>query len=112
MKACRLPVVLLILLGVVPAPALAWAQLGHRLVAELAYSRLSQPARAQVARLLAGEPDPTLGGTASWADDLRDTDPQRFKATSRWHYINSRDGSCDFVLERDCPDGDCIVTAI
>ncbi len=27
---------------------------------------------------------------------LRGSDPQRFKATSRWHYINSQDGSCGF----------------
>jgi hypothetical protein len=65
-----------------------------------------------VARLLAGERDPTLAGIASWADSLRDSDPQRFKATSPWHYINSRDGSCNLVLERECPDGNCIVGAI
>jgi len=107
----RLPAVL-ILLGLFPAPVFAWAQLGHRLVAELAATRLTQPVQAQVAGLLASEPDPTLGGIASWADSLRDSDPPRFKATSPWHYINSRDGSCSFALERDCPDGNCIVGAI
>jgi nuclease S1 len=112
MKPRRLRVVLLVLLGLVPAPLLAWAQLGHRLVAELASAHLTPPARAQVASLLAGEPDPTLGAIASWADGLRESDPQRFKATSPWHYINSQDGSCDFMLERDCPDGRCIVAAI
>ena len=102
----------LVLVGLVPAPAFAWAQLGHRLVAELAATRLTQPARAQVTELLADEPDPTLAGIASWADNLRDSDPPRFKATSPWHYINSRDGSCKLVPERDCPDGNCIVGAI
>jgi hypothetical protein len=107
----RLPAVL-ILLGLSPVPAFAWAQLGHRLVAELAAARLTQPAQAQVAALLADEPDPTLAGIASWADNLRDSDPPRFQATSSWHYINSRDGSCNLMLERDCPDGNCIVGAI
>jgi hypothetical protein len=108
----RLPVLFLVVAGLVPAQAFAWAQLGHQLVAELASTRLTPQAKTQLARLLAGEPDPTLGGVASWADDLRYTDPQRFKATSGWHYIDSKDGSCAFVLERDCPDGNCIVAAI
>src|SRR5690606_14079888 len=69
-------------------------------------------AKAEVARLLAGEADPSLGGVASWADDLRDSDPARFKATSRWHYLNARGGGCDFDLERDCPGGGCVVGAI
>jgi hypothetical protein len=110
MKLRRLSV--LVWLGLAPAPAFAWAQLGHRLVAELAAAHLTQPAQAQVAALLSDEPDPTLAAVASWADNLRDSDPQRFNVTSSWHYINSRDGSCNLVLERDCPDGSCIVGAI
>lgn len=112
MKPYRLFALLLAALGLAPLPAAAWSQLGHRLVAELASSRLTPQARAQVAQLLAGEPDPTLGGVSDWADDLRSTDPARFKATSAWHYIDSRDGSCAFVIARDCPDGNCVVGAI
>jgi len=109
----RLPSALLcILLASVPLPSFAWAQFGHRLVGELAASRLTARARAEVARLLAREPEPTLGGVADWADELRDTDPQRFKATAAWHYIESKDGSCAFAPPRDCPDGNCVVTAI
>ncbi len=102
----------LVLASLVPASAFAWAQLGHRMVGDLASTRLTPQAKAQVAQLLAGEIDPTLGGVGSWADDLRSTDPERFKATSRWHYIDSKDGGCGFVLPRDCPDGNCIVSAI
>lgn len=93
-------------------PVLAWSPLGHRLVAELAARQLTPAASAEVERLLAGEPDPTLGGIANWADQLRYTDPARFKATSRWHYINAQGGGCDFDLARDCPNGDCVVGAI
>lgn len=92
--------------------ALAWAPLGHALVGELAQRHLDPKARAEIARLLAGEPTPTLAGVASWADELRSTDPERFKATSRWHYINAKGGGCDFDLVRDCPDGDCVVGAL
>lgn len=104
-------VIALLCLGVV-STAFAWSRLGHGLVGELAERHLDPVAKAEVARLLAGEPDPTLGGVASWADDLRNTDPERFKATSRWHYINAKGGGCAFDLARDCPDGNCVVGAI
>ena len=92
--------------------AYAWSRLGHGLVGELAARHLDPVARAEVARLLAGERDPTLSGVASWADDLRNTDPERFKQTSRWHYINAKGGGCGFDMARDCPNGDCVVGAI
>lgn len=111
----RLPTVVILsfLLTVLPAlPALAWSALGHRMVGELAQRHLSAQAKAEVATLLAGEPNPTLGGVATWADDMRTADPERFKTTSRWHYINAQGGGCGFDLARDCPDGNCVVGAI
>jgi hypothetical protein len=94
-------------------PALAWSALGHRLVGELAERHLSPAAEAEGKRLLAGEQDPTLAGVADWADRLRDLDPERFKATSRWHYVNTPPGAdCDYVPPRDCPDGQCVIAAI
>ncbi len=100
-----------VLLLLAPA-ALAWSALGHRLVGELAERHLNPVAQAEVAALLAGEPDPrTLAGVATWADRLRDRDPPRFKATSRWHYMGTV-GSCEFVPARDCPNGECVVGAI
>lgn len=107
----RLLLAALLCLGVT-STALAWAPLGHALVGELAQRHLDPKAQAEVATLLAGEPAPTLAGVASWADDLRNTDPERFKATSRWHYINARGGGCDFDPARDCPDGDCVTGAL
>lgn len=107
-----LSIVLFLLLCTLAPAAFGWARLGHQLVAELAWRHLDPAARAQVAQLLAGEPEPTLAGIASWADDLRNSDPTRFKQTSNWHYINARGGGCDFQLLRDCPDGACVVGAI
>jgi len=95
------------------APALAWSVLGHQLVGELAQRHLSPAVNAEVETLLAGEPEPSLAGVAAWADRLRDLDPERFKATSRWHYVNTPPGeACAYVAERDCPDGECVVGAI
>jgi hypothetical protein len=95
------------------APAFAWSDLGHRLVGELAERHLDPRAEAEVQRLLAGEADPTLAGVATWADRLRDLDPPRFKATSRWHYADMPPGEgCHYVAARDCPDGECVIGAI
>ncbi|MBC7989939.1 MAG: S1/P1 nuclease [Luteimonas sp.] len=108
MPRLLLAVVLLLL-----APAAsAWSALGHRLVGALAERHLSPSAEVQVHALLAGEPDPTLAGVAYWADALRDNEPERFKQTSRWHYVNYPKDQCDYVAVRDCPDGNCVIGAI
>lgn len=103
---------ILVLTLVFSPAALAWSALGHRLVGELAGRHLTPAAQAEVHALLAGEPNPTLGGVAYWADALRDNEPDRFKQTSPWHYVNYPLGQCDFVPVRDCPDGNCVIGAI
>jgi nuclease S1 len=109
----RLPLVLTCLAALFAAPAAhAWSALGHRLVGELAQRHVDPATQEQIATLLAGEPDPTLGGVATWADDLRNASPERFKQTSRLHYLNTKDGTCNFDMARDCPDGQCVTGAI
>src|SRR6185503_11603780 len=100
------------MLALLAGPARAWGDLGHRLVGQLAQPLLTPKAAAGVAELLSGEPDPTLAGIANWADTLRASEPDRFHATSRWHYVNFPQGSCRFDAQRDCKDGDCVVRAI
>lgn len=92
--------------------AAAWSGQGHRLVARIADGELTPQAHAGVARLLAGEPDPTLSGVASWADDLRKSDPDLGKRSAPWHYVNLGENDCSYVPARDCPDGDCVVEAL
>lgn len=111
----RLPAVFILsflLTLLATSPVLAWSGMGHRMVGELAQRHLYPAARAEVALLLAGEPDPTLGGVAMWADTLRAESPEMYKLTSSWHYINTRGGGCAYDLARDCPDGNCVVEAI
>jgi nuclease S1 len=99
------------LLFVLASPeAAGWAKFGHRLIGELAERQLSPAAREEVSRLLAGEPDPTLGGVASWADDMRDLDG--WKWTAPLHYVRIHDPQCHFDAQRDCADGACVVGAI
>jgi hypothetical protein len=104
-------VVLLLLSLCVASPALGWGRDGHRIAADLAQRQLLPQARDEVARLLAGEPEPTLAGVADWADEQRSADPRDPRA--RWHYVNFRaGGACEYVPARDCPGGDCVVAAI
>jgi hypothetical protein len=104
----RLP--LLALLLACP-PALAWSELGHRTVAALAEAALTEDARAAVAALLAGEPEPSLAGVAAWPDRIREQDA--WKHTAPWHYLNfPEQAGCDYAPARDCPGGNCVVGAI
>lgn len=110
-------IALFLLLLATAGDALAWSEKGHRLVAELAQRRLSPAAEAEVARLLAGEPEPTLAGVASWADDMRAESRtgvnELGKRSERWHYLNFPRGTdCAYDPARDCPDGNCVVAAI
>ncbi|KLJ00973.1 S1/P1 nuclease [Luteimonas sp. FCS-9] len=110
----RRPVLLFCLLALAAASpsAFAWGKLGHRLVAQLAERDLTPQARAQVDALLAGEPEPTLGGIASWADELRERDPDLGRRSAKWHYVNIGESGCRYDPARDCPGGDCVVEAI
>ena len=108
----RIPKLLLACVLLCPFAAVAWSNLGHRMVGDIAQRHLTPAASAQVAALLQGEPEPSLAGVASWADDLRRSDPDAFKKTASWHYINFPVDTCAYRPERDCPDGNCVVGQI
>jgi hypothetical protein len=100
-----------------PGPASGWSRQGHQIVAELAAQDLTPEARREVAALLAGEPDPTLAGIATWADDIRAEsrvgEHALGKRSSRWHYVNFQRGAgCEYAPARECPGGNCVIGAI
>jgi len=94
------------------APAHAWGAQGHRLVAEVADSRLNPTTRAEVDRLLAAEPDPTLHAIAPWADQLRAKDPGLGKRSAGWHYVNIGEDDCHYQVQKHCRNGNCVVEAL
>lgn len=100
----------LLLFTAAPRPAQAWSGEGHRIVGILAAEMLDPAAQTAVADLLRDEPDPTLGGVAVWADEVRPEDA--WKHTAPWHYVNIRDGECHYAAARDCANGDCVIAAI
>lgn len=95
-----------------PASAHAWGPKGHRLVAGLAAAELTSQARAEAARLLRGEAEPTLAGVSNWADEVREHDPDLGKRSSPWHYVNLAEDGCAYRQSAHCPDGDCVIEAI
>lgn len=108
--------VLVVLTLASAAPARAWSDKGHRIVAMIASNRLAPAARAQVKALLADDPDGrTLPAVAAWADDVKKTTRPE---TERWHYVNIplSDRPVRFDAGRDCRfepgRGDCIVNAV
>ena len=70
------------------APAHAWGDLGHRVVALIAYHHLTEGAKSNVEALLAADADtltpPDIGSRATWADSYRSVNP----GTAAWHYVN------------------------
>lgn len=106
MKFARKRMVALVLLLATTRLAFAWGNEGHRLIASVADAQLSPSARAHVDQLLALEPGTTLASTSSWADEHRNP------ASAPWHYVNFPRGDCQYVKERDCPDGRCAIEAI
>lgn len=109
---------LLAALTLAPAPAYAWSEAGHRLIAELSYDELNPRARAEVERLIATDAaDPVEGcainsfGDASvWSDCVRRI--PSFRNQSSWHYDNIP--VCGAVPAREswCANGNCATVAI
>lgn len=100
------------LLCLAVAPAHAWGPRGHRLVGHLAQAQLTDAARAEAKRLLAGEKEPSLAGVSTWADELRGSDPELGRSSAPWHYVNIGENHCRYERDTHCPDGDCVVEAI
>jgi SAM-dependent methyltransferase len=106
-----------VLLLAVSGSAYAWGPEGHRVVGDIATRYLNAGARAQVAELLRydrladGEPSGrrTLGEVASWADEIKDFDWGRRRAS--WHYDDvSLCGNAEYA--RYCRNGRCASTQL
>ena len=87
--------------------ALAWGTEGHEVVALVAERLLTPEAAKRVGAILALEPGATLASVSNWADQTRT------RSTAPWHYVNlARDSDCIYVMQRDCPNGTCVVGAV
>lgn len=82
------------------------------MVAQLAQEQLTPRALAQVNDLLKDEKTPTMAGVASWADDLRDSDPALYRKTAKMHYINMGEDGCVYFPKTACKSGECVIAAL
>jgi len=112
----RAPLTLVLLLAA--TPAVAWSDLGHRTVADLAWRDLSHHSRREIRRLLRAEAElatpecrvRTLADAAVWPDCVRKF-PDRFGYSFPWHYADVRlCGPFDLKTQAACPAGKSCVT--
>jgi len=87
--------VLAVLMGMCPAAAYAWGDLGHEITGVIAYAHLSAAAKAKVDQILAADHDtltaPDFSSRATWADKYRNG----HRETADWHFVD---------IEIDHPD--------
>lgn len=126
-----------LLLALPAQQALAWGDLGHEVVADVANHYLSDKVRARVSQLLAednsGLVPQDIADEATWADHYRDSQrgappPTHYDQTHNWHFVNIEVGSDPATsLAQSChnfpslpasqpasagPTDDCVVTKI
>ena len=100
------------------APALAWGDYAHRLIAGMAMADLSPRARAQVRQILARGasvdtpacPLRTIEDASVWPDCVRGLG-DRFARQAPWHYQNI-DVCQPFDIRAKCADGNCVTAQI
>lgn len=108
MMKARILALALAISALFSTPAHAWDELGHRVVAQIAWENMTPAARARAIQILRAAPPrsgiaalrPTTGTEAErdrewftwaavWADLIRDRDHPGFVyAHSDWHYVN------------------------
>jgi hypothetical protein len=101
-----------------PSPALAWWDYGHKSVATIAYAELDPKARREIARLIAHSREletprcriRSLEDAAYWPDCIRPYN-ERFNYTFPWHYQDI--SICrPFDIKEGCKDGNCVTAQI
>ena len=96
------------LVGLAPAPCLAWGAKGHQIIAHIAAHDLTPTARAKVQDLLGGEAEAAMVTASTWADEIRGKRPD----TAPWHFVDIPIGSGGYNAGRDCPRDACVVAQI
>lgn len=111
------PLLLLVLL-LLPSPALAWWEYGHETVARIALLNVRPGTRVEIRRLLAQSdrletptcPARTIGQASYWPDCIRRL-RDRFSYASPWHHQNV-DICRPFDTAAACRDGNCVSAQI
>jgi len=113
-----LTTVLVAMLALSAQPALAWGELGHRTVGEIAYANVKPDVRAQIDELLKNEaamgtPEcklRNLSDAATYPDCLR-ANSWRWAYTFPWHYQDI-EVEKPFDIKEGCSNGNCVTAQI
>lgn len=84
-----------VFLTLLSASSFAWGPEGHRIIGEIAATRLNPTARVRVKQLL-GNND--LAAVAVWADEIKGERPE----TYGWHFVDIPKDASGFSEARDC----------
>ena len=93
----------------IPSGTFGWGVTGHDIIAGIMKARLSPQALRYVITHIGDGLD--MMDASSWADS--DDAKSRYPGSSDLHHSSTPYRDCSsFVMERDCPNGECIVTGI
>jgi hypothetical protein len=79
----------------VPSTLVGWGPEGHKIVASLAQTLLTENAKRGIRSMIG---DASLASIANWADEVR---PERDE-TYNWHFVDIPESASGFSDERDC----------
>jgi hypothetical protein len=91
----RKAIAVLLMVALVPMQLLGWGASGHRIIADLAYSRLTPQTRKNIQLLLGRE---SLASISTWADNIR----RQRDETYNWHFVDIPETADGFNEQRDC----------
>lgn len=100
------------LLSVAPLTS-AWGVVGHQAVAFVAQDLISPQTKAWAQAIIGDKTSSFLANYATWADSYKSTSVGAF--TKPFHYIDANDSppqTCNVDYNRDCPQNNCVVSAI
>ena len=104
----------LVVVFVLAKTGMAWGPIGHRIITQLAYSRLSPHAQSALDALLATQ-RLSLAQASTWADDVLYSGVHSYDWSKPLHYIQAGQSMaeyCGIQYAQDCPKGKCVVGAI
>lgn len=90
MKRALLPaahaLVLLCVVSLLPVRALAWGKTGHRIVARVAWARLSGTPALEEVKALLGDRQTDFLAASTWPDEVRRRRPYTY--ADNWHFVS------------------------
>eukprot|EP00298_Acanthocystis_sp_HF-20_P016229 c21418_g1_i1.p1 GENE.c21418_g1_i1~~c21418_g1_i1.p1 ORF type:complete len:312 (-),score=115.66 c21418_g1_i1:119-1033(-) len=86
---------------------LKWGPVGHSITGDIAQLLLNDEALRVVKTLI---PLGNISAVSSWADEVK-SEPQ-YRWSAMYHFVDTPDWVCNFNQQRDCPQNNCLISAI